>query len=452
MRLDLVQESRLEQTLSPRMIQFYELLQCPLQELDQLVAAELASNPALELAESGPTELESAAAGLADLPLPSLDPSADDWDEGDDPLAALPAPMTLQDHLRWHFTARAHTPEERRIGLLMIEEIDGDGYFCGGIGEVAMLLGANVVEVERVLGLVQHLDPPGVGARDLRECLQIQLAAAHEQGRPHVVAERLVEECFEPFSRNLHSLCARKLRVSEAAVADAAEFIRAQCQPYPGRQFRVPWQDTDVAPPARPEVALLDSLSPPPQYVAEVIESRRLGLRVDRIYQRLFQELSHAAPGDPVEAEHVRVCVRLARQFITSLNQRRETVRRIAEEVANEQAEFIAHGPTALKPLTRLEIARRLGVHESTVGRAVAGKHVLLPSHEVVAFEVFFDGAQPVRIALGELIAREDPTRPLSDQRLAALLAEQGHDLARRTVAKYREGLRIPPASQRRRR
>ncbi|NUP99866.1 MAG: RNA polymerase factor sigma-54 [Armatimonadetes bacterium] len=440
MQLTLGQEARLEQTLSPRMIQFYQMLQCPLQDLDQLITAELTENPALELVEQPPVD---------SLPDDFEGYFAEAAPDDDDPVARLPAPTTLRDHLRWHFLALARSDTERRVGLRLIEEVNAEGYFEGQIGEVALLLEVGVVEVERVLGLVQRLEPYGVGARDLRECLQIQLAVLREQGREHTVAWRITQECWEPFCKNQYAACARKLKISERAVADAAEFMRRNCHPYPGREFRLPWQDEATAPQVCPEVIVRAEGEPPPPFRVEVPESRSLTLRIDRIYRRLYDELRRGGTRSD-EASHIESCVRRAQQFIRSLEQRRETLRRIAQEVVNEQEEFVLRGPTYLRPLTRLELARRLGIHESTVGRAVAGKFVQLPSQEVVPLERFFESAQPVKLALERLLASENKRQPLSDQALAERLAAEGYDIARRTVAKYRQELKVPPASQRR--
>ena len=446
----LTQDMRLEQTLSPRMIQFYRMLQCPMQELSGIIMQELADNPALELIESETREtLPENEFENQGQPLGYLGHTSADTD---DLMTRLPAPVSLRDHLRQQLHATAHSPTELKVGLRLIEEINADGYCEGQIGEVAMLLEVSVVEVERILTLLQRLDPPGVAARDLRECLQIQVEQWGEEGHRHAVAARVLDLCWEPFARRQFATCARKLKVAEAAVADAAEWLKQHCHPYPGRDFRLPWQDTPTAPQALPEVRLQENPAAPPPYRAVVRDSERYMVRVDRVYRRLYREIEHGAPTDEGDAEHVRRAVRRARQFIRAIEQRRETVRRIAEEVANEQAEFVAHGPTHLQPLTRIEIARRLGVHESTIGRAVAGKHLALPSGEVVAMEVFFDTAQPVKLALQQLVDSEPTAEPLSDAGLAEALSEQGFDLARRTVAKYRQELKIPPASQRKRR
>ncbi len=261
----------------------------------------------------------------------------------------------------------------------------------------------------------------------------------------------VLDDCFEAFAKRQFAACARRLRVAEAAVADASDWLRHHCHPYPGRDFRLPWQDVPVAPQATPEVRLRPHPNPPPAFRAEMRDAERYAVRVDLVYRRLYRAIEQGRPTNRDDAEHVRLAVQRARQFIRAIEQRRETVRRIAEEVANEQVDFVARGPAYLRPLTRIEIARRLGVHESTIGRAVAGKFVMLPSGEVVALETFFDAAQPVKMALQQLVDAETAAAPLSDARLAEALASQGFAVARRTVAKYRQELKIPPASQRRR-
>lgn len=446
MQAIMTQDLGLEQTLSPRMIQFYQMLQCPAQELGNLILQELEVNPALELvelaAEPEPAEVE------PERPNP-VEPSGWATDD-DDLLARLPAPVSLREHLRQQFLALAQTPQERQVGLRMIEEVNLDGYFEGQIGELALLTGQPVTEVERVLGLLQRLDPPGVGARDLRECLLIQVHLWAADGQPRTVVTRLLEDSFEAFGRCQYPTCARQLRVPLAAVEEAAEWLRKHCHPYPGRDFRLPWQDAPSPPQARPEVWLQENPDAPPAYLAELRDSERYAVRIDRVYRRLYRDIENGLATAEGEADHVLNSVRRARQFIQAIGQRRETVRRITEEVANLQADYVAHGPGQLRPLTRLEVARRLGVHESTVGRAVAGKIVQLPSGEAVPLASFFDGALPVKLALEQLINAESATAPLSDAALAAALTRQGFEVARRTVAKYRQELKIPPASQRR--
>lgn len=444
MELALNQEARLEQTLSPRLIQFYELLACPMQELQAAISREVLENPALELVDEPLPEGD-----LAWQP-PSRGRSSSLVGEADDPVARVPAPISLKDHLRFHFLAVAKTAQERRIGLYLIDSLNDDGYLSAGIGEIAMILGCGVIAVESTLEVLQQLDPAGVGARDLRECLQLQVRAQADDGRAHTVAARLLEECWPLFSKNRLGDCARKLSVSPAAVEDAAEWLRRHCQPYPGRQFGEHWQHAAANATVTPEVTIRENSDGEPPYLAMAVHSRRLTLRIDRTYSQLDRAIREGAGVEADERTHVQTLVRRARQFIVNLTQRLETVRRVAQEAANEQGDYLRHGAARLKPLTRIEIARRLNVHESTVGRAVNGKHVELPTHSIVALETFFDSSQPLRLAIEQLVAAEDKRRPLSDEALAARLTELGFDVARRTVTKYRLALRLPTAQQRR--
>ncbi|MBI5831531.1 MAG: hypothetical protein HZB16_04365 [Armatimonadetes bacterium] len=436
MQLTLTQQARLEQTLSPRMIQFFELLAAPLTDLEDEVSRQIAENPALELSEMTLPPERSRTRGTADL---------GDW------VARLPAPSSLRAQLRGDFLLGERDPERIRIGLRLIDDINDDGYLDASIGEVAMLLGASVVLVEQVLESVWALDPPGVGARDLRECLRLQVERHARAGLCNTAARRLLDECWEPFSRHSLDLCARRLRLPPAVVEAGADWLRDNCHPYPGRSVQFGTAGDDLAPLARPEVAIVPNTAQRPRYLARVLRSERVQLQVDHTYRQLDDEIRAGAAVAEDEREHVLTLVGAARQFIASLNQRLETVRRVTQVVANAQAGFVALGPAHLVPLTRLEVARRLELHESTVGRAVAGKHAILPNGEVVALETFFDDSQPVRLALEQIIAAEDPRRPMSDDALAQRLAELGFDVARRTVAKYRGLLRIPAASARKR-
>jgi RNA polymerase sigma-54 factor len=434
MQLTMTQTARLEQTLSPRLITYYELLACPLADLEAEISRQVAENPALELIEA---------------PAPPLPRGSLDW-AGDDFVTRLPAPVTLRDHLRRHLLAAARTELERRVGLYLIEEINDDGYLEAGIGEVAVLLGVSVVTVETVLGLVQSLDPPGIGARDLRECLELQLRHHAAEGRRHALAERLVADAWEAFSTHRLAACARRLRTTAGAVEEASDFLRRCCLPYPGRLFAPPGNAGATAPPARAEVLVRCRPTGEPPYMALTVSSRRFELAIDRTYRDLDEAARAGAAVAPDDALHVRTLVTAAREFIAHLRRRTETVRLVTEYAANAQAAFIERGPAYLQPLTRLTVAYSLGVHESTVGRAVHGKHVELPQGSIVPLATFFDGAQPLRLALEQLVASEDKRRPWSDQELAERLAERGFEVARRTVAKYRGMMRIGGAQQRR--
>lgn len=474
--LDLQQQQ--EQRLSPRMIQFYAMLQMPALELEQLIEQELAENPALELAEeplcsacgaelTGPIcwdclyrnrppaapvrEFDWLEEGLTE-PFPAEEfEAAEEW-EGEDQFARLEAPFTLQDHLRWNFRAVA-AQEDQAIGQRLIDEINPAGYLEADLGEVAAEFQVPVARVEAVLRSIQQLDPIGVGARNLQECLQIQLAYLAEQGEGQPLAARLVAECWAELGRHHYVECARKLGVRQADVQRAVDFIHDHLTPYPGHEFRPPWKTAapDPVPSVRPEVIVRATHNLEEPYQVEVPVSPTLSLRVSRVYASAWRDIQRTGRASAKERQHVRQYLVRAQQFLDNLIQRRETLKAITECIVREQYAFLEHGILHLKPLTRLHIAARLGIHESTVGRAVAGKYVLLPSGEIVSFDLFFESALPAKRIIQRLVATEDPRRPLSDGALARLLAERGFHLARRTVAKYREELHILPYFQRKR-
>ena len=202
----------------------------------------------------------------------------------------------------------------------------------------------------------------------------------------------------------------------------------------------------------RPDVVIKKVEGEEGVYEVTVNESRSVGLRVNGVYRQLWDSMRR----DPTvysskDREHVQQYLTRAREFIDNLNQRRKTLKLIIEAVAAEQGEFLEIGTHALKPLTRLSVAHKLGLHESTVGRAVSGKYALIPAGEVISCEMFFDASLSIKEVIKDLLADENPRKPYSDEQISNELAKKGIEIARRTVTKYREALKIPPAAQRRR-
>ena len=187
-------------------------------------------------------------------------------------------------------------------------------------------------------------------------------------------------------------------------------------------------------------------------YEVTVRESRSLGLRINGIYRKLWDSMRHE-PGtySNKDREHVQQYLTRAREFIDNLNQRRKTLKLIIEAVAEQQGEYLEQGLHALKPLTRLSVAHELGLHESTVGRAVSGKFAQIPTGDIIPCEIFFDASLAVKEVMKEVLAEEDSRKPYSDEKIAKILEERGIVIARRTVTKYREALKVLPAAQRRR-
>lgn len=473
----------MEQTLNPKMIAFYALLQQPSVELEQAIDAELQENPALDVTAErlcpacGTTMLthicrecgyqftkededaeiqKDRLADLATEAAPMEKPVYSSDDELDDVVARIVSPETLGDHLRWAWRLSCSN-EDRELGETLIGCINDDGYLDTDLETLSEGLDIPLEKLEAILREIQLLDPVGVGARSLRECLRLQLVHLDERERAEGHADlalKLIDDFWEAMARHSYEDIARKLRVSVEKVQDAADFIRHRLTPYPGRQYRPSWQSQGAqgSGRVRPDVVIRKVEGSETEYEVVVSESRSLGLRVNAVYRQLWDAMRR----DPVgysskDREHVQVYLTRAREFIDNLNQRRKTLKLIIEAVAAEQGKFLEEGTHSLKPLTRLFVAHQLGLHESTVGRAVTGKHALIPSGEVIPCEMFFDSSLSIKEVIKDLLAHENPRKPYSDEQISIELSKKGIEIARRTVTKYREALKVPPAAQRRR-
>jgi RNA polymerase sigma-54 factor len=472
----------MEQTLNPKMIAFYALLQQPSVELEQAIDSELQENPALDVTAErlcpacGATmlthicrdcgyqftkeeeEAEIQKDKLADLATeaaPMDKPVYSSDDELDDVVARIVSPETLGDHLHWAWRLSCSS-ENAELGDTLIGCINDDGYLDTDLETLAEGLDVPFERLEGVLKEIQTLDPIGVGARNLRECLRLQLLHLDARDRAEGHAElalKLIDNFWEAMARHSYEDIARKLKTSVERVQDAADFIRTRLTPYPGRQYRPSWQSQGSNGPGRvrPDVTIRKKEGEE-GYEVIVSESRSLGLRVNNVYRRLWDEMRRDPTGySSKDREHVQTYLTRAREFIDNLNQRRKTLKLIIEAVASEQGKFLEEGTHALRPLTRLSVAHQLGLHESTVGRAVTGKHALIPAGEIIPCEMFFDSSLSVKEVIKDLLAKENPRKPYSDEQISAELSKKGIEIARRTVTKYREALKVPPAAQRRR-
>ena len=473
------QSLRQEMKLAPRMMQALRFLQAPLPELHELVRAELEQNPVLE------EKVGDDAAALA-APEPLTAPAADDADQENDfepddygreidalehmleprPLDDAPgtpapsaeaeekrqffldsitAPPSLHAHLEEQLNESGIDAEQKQAGAYIIGNVDENGWLAVDTAEVAREAGVPEKTVLAALAVIQEFDPPGVAARGLKECLLIQLRrAGHGE---ESAAARLVRDHLEALGEKSAAEVAPAAGLTEDEAAAAMKLIAA-LDPKPGLKFS--------APPAvyvTPEVEIKL-----PAEGAPLVEMLRDGLprlHISAEYEAMLQDPETAAEAKKYLNEKIR-----SGQFVMdSLHQRRTTIRRIAEEIAAAQAEFFRHGISKLKPLTMGMLAEKLGVHETTVGRAVSGKYVRTPQG-VFELKFFFtaglqtaDGGaistEAVKEAVAKVIAHEDVRKPLSDQAITAKLAEQGLKVARRTVAKYREELGLPPAHKR---
>ncbi len=476
------QVPRLEQRLllTQRMQQALRLLQLPLARLETTIQNELDRNPTLEL--SGPEEGAPPETRPEEERYEEREPLADrDFDfaeefsrlldrerdieehyrvsgrqnrdqEQDEETRdfwenSLTRAETLDEHLLRQLRTSELTPEQVRIGEEIIGEIDEKGYLQTPLGDIARRIGAEEPALEHVLAVIQHFDPSGVGARDLRECLLIQL----NHRRPsNPLARPIIAEHLEALGRRDYGEIARILGADLEAVRRAAEFI-SSLEPNPGRDFAA----TNIEY-VTPEIHV--AREEDGRYRVSFDHDTLPELRISRRYREMLESGSL----DEETRKYIRERIQAGQWLIDNIRQRRETLRLLAEEIVRRQKEFLDEGPRSLKPLKMGEIASAIGRHESTVSRAVANKYMLTP-RGVFPLRFFFSGSLSgpggedvsslsVRENIKDLVAGEDPRKPLSDQEIVRRLREQGITLARRTVAKYREMLSIPSTRLRRRR
>jgi len=475
MAVELRQQLRLSQQLvmTPQLQQAIKLLQLSRMEMLAAVQQELEQNPLLEEApefEDAPGEAESAArdgsSEMRDGDAEAAEFAGLDWrDTWDAPPAgssvvrdsgagerfeaAQPARReTLQEHLHWQLRFAAEAPELRLAAACIIGNLDGDGYLRTPLLEIAAQCGAAPEHMEKALDCVQGLDPPGVAARDLRECLLLQLGAgAAAPGA--VLARRIVERHLDELQRRDLRSIERQTGATTEAVAQAARLI-AGLEPRPARGFG----------------------GDEPIYIVPDVSVHRVGgefhvaleadglprLRVSRLYRDL---LSGAQAAERETREYVQERMRAALWLIRSIHQRQRTIYRVMESIVRHQRGFFEHGPAQLRPLKLRDVAADIGMHESTVSRVTTSKYASTPQG-IFELKYFFnsrinrvDGeaiaSEGVKEHIRRIITGEDARRPLSDQRIAEELRSRNIAIARRTVTKYREAMKILSSTRRRR-
>ena len=458
-------QPEMRQSVSPGLIETNVILGLSALELDRRIAAEVDDNPALSIDErSYCPACHRPLQGLrcAFCPGQAVDVAAmADWDSrierlewptpvdgtSSDPLALVADEEPFVDRLLPDVLAGLPR-SDRAIAEYIVHGLDERGFLTVSIDEVGAQLGRPVTEVQRVLDHVQAVAPAGVGARDLAECLLLQLASIEDRGDLQLLAlvEQIVREHLDDLAARRFGDIARRLNVTPAMVEAARDVIRARLTPFPLQDV----SPQRVARPSRTVYAIPDAIIVERDGAlrVETVEARAGRLRMDPLYMQL------ARPGMNVigalsahERSHVRQVVSRARQFIGRVRQRRKTIQAVTEALVALQTDFILDGPRGLKPLTRAMVAARLGLHESTVGRAMAGKFVMLPSRQVVPYSDFFLDRLAAREAIRDLIAVEG--NALTDRELTLRLHSQGFRIARRTIAKYRAELGILPSTLR---
>lgn len=417
-----------------------ELLELPYLDLMARLRDEVEENPALEFECDHPLdEIPQYIDGYSTSPRP---PEGQERD-----LCGLaPARCDLRDELLSRI-GWVTCGAGREIAAHLIETIDERGYLTAKTLEVAFGLGVEPAAVEEAVRAVQLIAPPGVGARDLKECLLLQLDAMPEYPA-HV--RQVVEHCDRALELGGWDRLGGSLGITEEQLREALEVVRSKLSPYPGEQYRPPWHNLLPGNPAatRPDVVLGIEGD---EITVELLTSTRMRLRVAEAYRRLddrMRRFGQRAEDEPTR--HAREQVRAAQQMVWSLQQRERSIYRITQAIVGEQRDFLLEGALAHRPLTHKRISELTGLHESTVSRATAGKLVQMPSGESAPFSVFFDDALPARTMLRSIVSAEPADAPMTDQELQEALEREGFRVARRTVNKYRRALGIPSSTDRR--
>jgi RNA polymerase sigma-54 factor len=368
-----------------------------------------------------------------------------DEDEEFDPLARIPMGQTLAEILLQQLEALV-SPDDAPIAEQLVGNLNERGYLEISTQEIATHLGVPLERVEYVLSQLQTLEPPGIGARNLRECLTIQLQALSEQGETPGLAALLIDRYLDRLGKSQFQEIARELKVPEQDVRHAAQYIRSMLNPYPAHSYTadIAASRTGTAY-VRPDVIIRRGEN---GYEVELIEEKRYHFRIGPGYNTQPLQLEEEPMG-PEMQRYVHSQSERARFFIDCIHRRWRTLKRVAELVVDYQHEFLEKGVRYLRPLTRAEVATRLNLDEGTVSRTTANKFALLPNGRLIPFSDFFDGSLGVKDILRELIASEEPRHRLSDDELARLLSARGIPMARRTVTKYREEMGIRSSRER---
>lgn len=470
MRIDPTLVPQQSTVISHRQIIAVRLLQMPGQELSAAIARERDSNPAFDADERESCAYCGARLDAPGRPCPACgmsirgagDSSFDAVrdmgagvsssgayeDDGSDPMMRVVAHAGRGEGLLQMLCSTIPTDDEE-IAEYLVGSLDHHGFLSPTVVEdTADALSRADEDVERVLAALQRLDPPGIGARGAQECLMIQLRRLREQGRARPMAEMLVRDHLQDLAFRHFREVARHIGETPRAVELEWQFIHDTLHPYPTHGFDPDFGEiAEAATHIRPDVVIRPRGD---SFEAEVVERHRYDLGVNKEYLWARKHVSELG-GDESAKLHVRGYVEQAQSFIAALKQRWDTMQRVSDALIELQRDYIERGQSALKPLTRADVARRVSLHESTVSRATDGKYVLLPSGRTVSFDDFFDSSLPVKKALRELIAAENPRRPFSDEQLARMLGRNGFVIARRTIAKYREEEGILPSRLRRR-
>ncbi len=473
---DLTIEQSQKLVMTPELIQAIKILQFNTQELESYVEEQLLANPILETSASssadstgGENEKTEKDPAEKSEDFQEKDFQEIDWAEhfkekqyddisyrqweynpGDNDYTYeqyVPSRITLTEHLMFQLQFAPIKPSCRNIGRYIIESLDENGYMTLDAEEIAKEFGVSPDRVKNVLDVIHGLEPIGVGARNLKECLLIQLKY---QGNHNPMIEEVINNYLEDIAFNRLNNIAKALNATVKEIQKIADIIKG-LEPKPGRQFGSAADENRYV---IPDVTVekIDG-----EYVVTVNESSAPKLTINNYYQKMLIN----SDKESNISKFLTGRLNSALWLIKSIEQRKQTIYSVVSAVVKYQIDFFEEGPKYLKTLTLKQIADEVGIHESTVSRSINGKYMQSPRgmYEIKYF--FTSGvsgnsgegisSESIKTFIKEIVENEDPKAPLSDQNMVELLAERGIDISRRTIAKYRDEMCLPSSSKRKR-
>ena len=476
MALELRQQLKLTQQLimTPQLQMAIKLLQLSRLELMDAIRQEMEDNPTLEesqestpkeqLSEETPSELQPAEK-TQEVTIDEKMPGDIDWrnyiDEYNSPgrfryeietretpqyEAFISRKESLSDHLLWQLLMATPTPEEKRIGSLIIGSLNKDGYLRTSVEELAVQADVTAEEIEEVLFLMQSFDPIGICARDLKECLLLQ---ANNLGLENSLVNRIIRNHINHLENKNYKAISKALKVSISKVVAAVNVIISM-EPKPGRLF-----SEEEPQYITPDIYVYKTED---DFVVVVNDDGLPKLRVNSFYKQVIMRNKEVSGN---AKDYIQDKLRSAAWLIRSIHQRQKTIYRVMQSILKFQRDFFENGITHLRPMVLRDVAEDIGMHESTISRVTTNKYAYTPQG-IFELKYFFNSSikrfhgeaiasASVKAKIKRLVESEDPRKPYSDKKMAALLKAENIDIARRTVAKYREIMRVLPSNKRKR-
>lgn len=459
--------------MTPELIQAIQILQFNTQELESFVQEQLLTNPILEVAPSSQQDTEKSEAepdkidSSIEIKTENSENDSFDWSEHFKEYDDISykqenysqrehsnytyeqfatSSVTLVEHLLFQLQFAPIKKSCCVVGRYIIEALDQNGYLTISIEEISIKLGVSVADVEIVLKAIQDFDPSGVGARNLQECLKIQLKNMNQDNE---LIFNVIDNHLEDIAGNRLSNIAKELNVSTKEVQEIRDIIKS-LEPKPGREFGDPNETRYIVPDVTVE-KIED------KYVVSVNDATAPKLFVSTYYKKMLSE----SDKESTISKFLSGRLNSAMWLIKSIEQRRQTIFNVVSAIVKYQENFFEEGAKHLKTLTLKQIADEVGIHESTVSRAINGKYLQCPRgiYEIKYFFTsgvsgcFGEGisSESIKTFIKEIVDLENPSSPVSDQTIAEKLQDTGIDISRRTVAKYRDDMKLPSSSKRKR-